>query len=98
MDRCYKTLKILYDNTLNREIKDRIYSYCVSDLKLHFIIDPLNYSGDIDIDWLNCVDDDSFKELIKRPSISALFHNPTVDHNLLRRYIDFSQDYVRGNS
>lgn len=95
--RCHKTLKILYDNTLDREIKDRIYSYCAGDLKLRFIIDPLNYSGDIDIDWLNCVNDDSFKELIKRPNISALFHNPAIDHNLLRRYVNFSQDYDSGN-
>ena len=97
MHRCHKTLKILYDNTLDRGIKDRIYSYCVSDLKLRFIIDPLNYSGDIDINWLNCVNDDSFKELIKRPNISALFHNPAIDHNLLWRYVHFSQDYDSGN-
>ena len=86
--RCYKTLKILYDNTLDVIIKDRINNFGVVDLKLCFIIDPLNYKGDIDIAWLKCVDDDSFKELIKRRSISALFLNPTVDHSLLLRYVD----------
>lgn len=84
---CYKTLIALYNKALDEQIKLKIRDYSVNDLKLSFLIEPLRYTEDIEASWLDYIEDDVFRILLKKPMISNLFLQPTIEKNLLQRFI-----------
>lgn len=86
-NKCYQTLKYIYDNSKEQTIKEKLLDYCEQDPKLRFILEPLKHPSDINLSWLRYIDDHCFGELIKDHKVSRLFMQDDIDQSLLRRYV-----------
>lgn len=81
-----RTLKEIFLNCSNAEIKNEIMEFSKTDPCLSFYLNPLPYDGNIDIRWLNYINDECFKALIKREDIIQAIKQPEVDMNIRDRF------------
>lgn len=81
-----RTLKEIVLNCSDADIKNEILELGKTDPCLSFYLNPLSYDGNIDLHWLNYINDECFKALIKREDIIQAIKQPDVDMNIRDRF------------
>lgn len=80
------TLKEIFIKSDNDLIKNRIAEIGKSDTRLSFYISPTTFEGDVDVQWLKYVDDDSFRALMKRNDIILAIKQAGIDSDVYKRF------------